>query len=88
MSRYVAKNMKSLQIDWNKVTQNRIVATSSMLSCMKFVKMLGLQTFLARKIQELRTEELHVASKVRWINVYYNSSGKSSDIAVEALIPI
>lgn len=82
MSRYVAKNMKSFQRDWNRATQHRVAATSTMLSSMKIVKMLGLQTVLADRIQELRTGELLVASKVRWINVYYNSSGKLSDIVV------
>ena len=82
MSRYVARNMKSRQRDWNRATQRRVAATSTTLSSMKIIKMLGLQKFLANRVQGLRMEELHVASKVRWINVYYNSSGETSSVVL------
>ncbi len=77
MSRFVAKHLQARQKAWNMATQNRIAATSSMLSSMKIVKKLGFQQNLTRRIQLLREEELWVASKLRWIMVYYNSSGLS-----------
>ena len=75
MSRFVAKHLQPRQKAWNNATQNRIAATSSVLSAMKVIKMLGLQRNLTHRIQELRKEELWVASKLRWIMVYYNASG-------------
>ncbi|TVY93597.1 ABC transporter [Lachnellula willkommii] len=59
---------------WNNATQNRVAATSSMLSAMKTVKMLGFQHCLSNRIHELRKEELFAASKLRWLMVYYNAS--------------
>jgi len=75
VSRYVAKNLQPRQKNWNIATQTRIGATSSMIGSMKVVKMLGLQRYLASRTQKLRAEELEVASKVRWMMVYYNASG-------------
>ena len=71
----MAKNLQPRQKAWNEATQRRVAAISSMLSSMKLVKMLGFQYHLARRAQVLRKEELQAASRVRWMNVYYNSSG-------------
>ena len=75
MSRFVAKNLQPRQKAWNHATQRRIAAISSMLSTMKVVKMLGYQSSLTSRIQELREEELWAASRLRWVTVYYNMSG-------------
>ena len=75
MSRFVAKNLRPRQKVWNVATQNRIGATSSFISSMKIIKMIGLQHNLTRRVQQLRKEELWVASKLRWVMVYYNASG-------------
>jgi hypothetical protein len=75
MSRFVAKNLQPRQKAWNSATQSRIAAISSMLSTMKVVKMLGYQSSLMSRIQELREEELWAASRLRWVMVYYNMSG-------------
>lgn len=75
MSRFVAKNLQPRQKRWNEATQRRIAATSSFLSSMKIVKMLGYQHALAARVQKLREEELFFASKLRWVMVYYNASG-------------
>jgi ATP-binding cassette, subfamily C (CFTR/MRP), member 1 len=77
VSRFVALNLRPLQKDWNNATQSRIAATSSVLSAMKVIKMLGIQPNLTNRIQELRKGELSVASKLRWVRVYYNASGLS-----------
>lgn len=80
MSRFVAKNLQPRQKAWNNATQSRIAATSSMLSSMKIVKMLGMQHNLTNRIQALRNDELFSASKLRWVMVYYNASGLSNTL--------
>lgn len=75
MSRFVAKHLQPRQKAWNAATQRRIAATSSFIIAMKVVKMIGLQQSLTNRVQKLREEELSVASKLRWIMVYYNASG-------------
>ena len=77
MSRYVAKHLQPSQKAWNIATQHRVAATSSMLSSMKVIKMLGLQDRVANRTRHLREEEMETASRVRWIMVYYNASGLS-----------
>lgn len=77
MGRFVAKNLQPRQKDWTNATQSRIAATSSVLSSMKIIKLLGMQHNLTDRIQDLRKEELFSASKLRWIMVYYNASGLS-----------
>lgn len=77
MSRFVAKHLQPHQKAWSNATQSRIAATTSVLSAMKDVKMLGLQHKLTHRIQQLRDGELWAASKLRWIMVYYNASGVS-----------
>ena len=78
VSRFVAKQLHPRQKAWNNATQSRVAATSSMLSAMKTIKLLGFQQYLSNRIQELRKEELYAASKLRWLMVYYNASGLSS----------
>ncbi|KAH8596734.1 putative ABC transporter [Bisporella sp. PMI_857] len=80
MSRYVAKHLAPRQKAWNNATQSRIAATSSMLSSMKIIKMLGFQHYITSRVQDLRKEELLAASKLRWIMVYYNASANALGI--------
>ena len=75
MSRFVAKHLQPRQKAWNSATQQRIGATSSVLSAIKGVKMLGIQHNLTDRIQDLREEEQLAASRLRWVMVYYNASG-------------
>jgi hypothetical protein len=75
MTRFVAKHLQPRQEAWNIATQSRIAATGAMLSAMKVVKMLGLQSHLTHRIEGLRKTELLEASKLRWIIVYNNASG-------------
>ncbi|KAF8851871.1 putative ABC transporter [Acephala macrosclerotiorum] len=85
VSRYVAKNLQPRQKAWNSATQSRVAATSSMLSSMKTIKMLGFQTYLSTRIRELREQELYAASKLRWMNVYYNASANALGIFSPAI---
>ncbi|TGO69831.1 hypothetical protein BOTNAR_0006g00170 [Botryotinia narcissicola] len=47
-----------------------------MMLSLVIVKMIGLQYSLTHQVQQLRKEELWVASKLRWVMVYYNASGQ------------
>ncbi|KAI8946261.1 putative ABC transporter [Xylaria longipes] len=85
MSQFVAKHLPPRQKAWNKATQNRIEATSSILSAMKAVKTEGFQYILMRRIQDLRREELWIASKLRWVIVYNNACANALGIFSPAL---
>ncbi|TGO29604.1 hypothetical protein BPAE_0013g00560 [Botrytis paeoniae] len=85
MSRFVAKHLQPRQKAWNAATQSRIGATSSLISSMKVVKMIGLQHNLTNRVQQLRKEELWVASKLRWVMVYYNASANALGIFSPAI---
>ncbi|KAJ5013713.1 ABC transporter atnG [Colletotrichum sp. SAR 10_99] len=74
MSKYLAQNLQSKQKDWNEATQKRLAMTTSMLSSMKGLKMLGVTNYAAGLVQHLRKQELHMASRVRWMMVAYNAS--------------
>ncbi|KAK4233232.1 P-loop containing nucleoside triphosphate hydrolase protein [Achaetomium macrosporum] len=85
MSRFVAKHLQPGQKAWNTASQHRVLATSSMLSSMKVIKMLGLQHCIVNCIRRLREEELQIASRVRWIMVYYNASANALGIFSPAI---
>lgn len=85
MSRFVAKHLQPRQKAWNTATQSRIASVSSLIGSMKVVKMIGLQHTLTNQIRKLRKEELRVASKLRWIMVYYNASANALGIFSPAI---
>ncbi|KAI8295000.1 Baeyer-Villiger monooxygenase [Colletotrichum sp. SAR11_240] len=63
MSKYLAQNLQSKQKDWNEATQKRLAMTTSMLSSMKGLKMLGVTNYAAGLVQHLRKQELEMASR-------------------------
>ncbi|KAK2778498.1 ATP-binding cassette [Colletotrichum kahawae] len=77
MSKYLAQNLQSKQRNWNEATQKRLAMTTSVLSSMKGLKMIGANRDAKWPIQELRDEELHMASRVRWMMVAYNASANA-----------
>ncbi|KAF4811049.1 ABC transporter atnG [Colletotrichum siamense] len=77
MSKYLAQNLQSKQKDWNEATQKRLAMTTSMLSSMKGLKMLGVTNYAAGLVQHLRKQELEMASRVRWMMVAYNASANA-----------
>ncbi|KAF2421220.1 putative ABC transporter [Tothia fuscella] len=85
MSRFVAKHLQPRQKAWNEATQDRIAATTSLLSSMKTVKMLGFQHRLTHHIRDLRKEEIQIASRLKWIMVYYNASANALGIFSPAI---
>ncbi|GJC81629.1 ABC transporter atnG [Colletotrichum liriopes] len=80
MSRYLAKNLQGRQKDWNAATQKRIAMTTSMLSSMKSLKMLGMASYTESLVQKLRFQELQMSKKVRWMMVAYNASANALGI--------
>ncbi|EHK26510.1 uncharacterized protein TRIVIDRAFT_188797 [Trichoderma virens Gv29-8] len=82
---YVTRDLHSAQTNWNQSTQDRVAATSSMIDSMKAIKMLGLKKRLSERIEKLRQRELELASKVRWMMVYYNACANSLGIFSPAL---
>ncbi|GKT70576.1 ATP-binding cassette containing protein [Colletotrichum tofieldiae] len=80
MSRYLAKNLQGRQKDWNAATQKRIAMTTSMLSSMKSLKMLGMASYTESLVQKLRLQELQMSKKVRWMMVAYNASANALGI--------
>ncbi|KAJ9155467.1 p-loop containing nucleoside triphosphate hydrolase [Pleurostoma richardsiae] len=86
MSRHVAGHLHPGQKAWNVASQTRIAATTIMLNSMKVVKMLGIESALAERIQRLRERELRTASKVRWLMVYANSAANALGIFSPAIV--
>ncbi|KAH6645218.1 P-loop containing nucleoside triphosphate hydrolase protein [Truncatella angustata] len=80
MSRYLAKTLQNKQKNWNLATQKRLAMTTSMLSSMKSLKMLGVTTYTESLVQSLRLRELDMAKKVRWMMVAYNASANALGI--------
>ncbi|OTA04131.1 MRP-type ABC transporter [Trichoderma parareesei] len=80
MSRYLAKNLQSKQKSWNEATQKRLSMTTSMLSSMKSLKMLGVAPYTEKLIRNLRLQELAMAKRVRWMMVAYNASANALGI--------
>ncbi|XDG06968.1 hypothetical protein ABKA04_006583 [Annulohypoxylon sp. FPYF3050] len=85
VSRYVAKNMRLKQGIWNEATQNRISMTSSVISAIRNVKLLGLQAVMASHIEGLRFNELSKANAVRWILFAYNASANANGMFAPVL---
>lgn len=50
---------------WNQAVQERVSITSSMLSQIKGLKMMGLTDYIAKLIQSLRASELELSKKFR-----------------------
>lgn len=56
-------------------TQDRISTTTTMLSAMKSVKILGVSDAVAGLVQKARVYEVERAKSVRWMMSLYNASG-------------
>ncbi|KAH8680546.1 ABC transporter [Xylariales sp. PMI_506] len=80
VSRYVARNLRSMQGSWNAATQNRITITGAVVGAIKNVKMLGLQGSAVSYIERLRGSEIEKAGRVRWMMLCYNISANALGI--------
>ncbi|KAF4121361.1 ABC-type multidrug transport system, ATPase and permease component [Geosmithia morbida] len=79
-SRYLAKNLQARQEAWNMGTQQRLATTTSMLSSLKSVKMLGLSDYIESLVSSLRKDELYMAERIRRMMVAHNASANASVI--------
>ncbi|KAI1461835.1 ABC transporter [Annulohypoxylon moriforme] len=85
VSQYVARNLRSRSGSWNEATQSRISMTSSAISAIKNIKMLGLQDAISTRIEKLRRNELHKANSVRWMSTAYNASANANGMFAPVL---
>ncbi|GLA96268.1 hypothetical protein AtubIFM57143_003733 [Aspergillus tubingensis] len=74
MSAYVAKHLEPRQKEWNTATQARIATTTSVLSGIKSLKMMGIEDAMQSLISQLREKELRLSERLRRILVAYNAS--------------
>ncbi|KAL2670523.1 hypothetical protein Neosp_014311 [[Neocosmospora] mangrovei] len=63
--------MDPATVKWNAAVQKRVGETSSMLSQMKGIKMMGLSDFFHGLVQSLRVHELKVSARARWLLVHF-----------------
>lgn len=61
---------------WLEAIEKRIAVTSQMLGAMKSVKMCGLTDVLKTRIQEMRSEELHISRRFRRLLIWNMGLGK------------
>ncbi|CAH0003934.1 unnamed protein product [Clonostachys byssicola] len=66
----ISPAMEPATVTWNAAVQARIGETSTVLSQMKGIKMLGLVDFAYKLIDGLRIHEVKVSAKYRWLLAY------------------
>jgi ATP-binding cassette, subfamily C (CFTR/MRP), member 1 len=76
LSRFTAQ----AQMQWVKVVQSRIDATSKIIGGMKAVKMLGLSNVMHHIIQTLRDTEVHTSLWFRKLTILGIALGKGSEV--------
>ncbi|KAI9048359.1 hypothetical protein LZ554_008151 [Drepanopeziza brunnea f. sp. 'monogermtubi'] len=62
---YISKLLPARQKTWNQAVQKRVGLTSTMLSNMKTVKMMGLSSYIATTLQAARITELDASGAFR-----------------------
>jgi hypothetical protein len=76
MSAYAAKHLENRQKSWNEATQSRIAATTSAIEGIKSLKMMGMEDAIQSQILHVRTNEIQLSKRLRWILVANNASGR------------
>ncbi|KAI8713576.1 hypothetical protein NCS52_01302400 [Fusarium sp. LHS14.1] len=71
LSGIISPAMDPATVKWNAAVQKRVGETSSMLSQMKGIKMMGLSDFFHGLVQSLRVHELKVSARARWLLVHF-----------------
>ncbi|KAI1774955.1 ABC transporter [Hypoxylon cercidicola] len=66
----VSKSAKAAQLRWVERVQERLKVTSSFLSNMKAVKMLGISPVMSSVVQKLRVDEINVSKAYRKLLVW------------------
>jgi ATP-binding cassette, subfamily C (CFTR/MRP), member 1 len=72
----IAGKMGPAKMAWNQGVQERVSATSSMLSQMKGIKMTGLAGFFSQHIQGLRDKEIKLSKTYRVATICLQFMGK------------
>jgi ABC-type multidrug transport system fused ATPase/permease subunit len=80
----ISPHMGPAKVIWNKAIQERVGETSSMLSQIKGVKMMGLTEFFNNRLLGLRSTELKLSTKFRWLLVQINGFATAS----QAITPV
>ncbi|PSR92117.1 P-loop containing nucleoside triphosphate hydrolase protein [Coniella lustricola] len=88
VSKYVAQHLKARQKSWTMATQDRIATTTTMLSSIKSVKILGVSNSVAGLVQKARVFEIERAKSVRWMMALYNASANALGIFTPAVTMI
>lgn len=84
----IAPKMGPAKASWNGAIQERVSDTSSMLSQMKGVKMMGLTDFFFARLRDMRAHELRLSVKFRWIQVYLHGLATSSTALTPVIVII
>lgn len=61
---------------WNKATQQRVAATSSVLGSIKSIRMMGFTKYVNKDVQELRDAEIQKSKTFRHFTVFLNVLGQ------------
>ncbi|KAJ3496303.1 hypothetical protein NLG97_g2757 [Lecanicillium saksenae] len=85
VSKYVAKNIRPRQRNWNEATERRIGALGAILGAMKSVKALGIKEALLSYVADLRRDELLRAGEKRLMDCQYNASANALGVFAPAL---
>jgi ATP-binding cassette subfamily C (CFTR/MRP) protein 1 len=69
--------MGARQVTWNQATQERITATSLVLSSIKSIKLMGFAKYIVTDIRRLRDNEIQKSRQFRKFTVVLNFIGKN-----------
>lgn len=84
-AKQISKHIGGRQKVWVDAVQKRISVTTSVLSEIKAIKMMGLSDVLTKKLQEYRVDETHRMAGFRWSIVYQNVVQNFPDAIAPAL---
>lgn len=76
---YISRLLPSRQKKWNQAVQERVALTSTMLSNMKTVKMMGFSKYIATTLQAARMTELAASAGFRRFTAVVNTIGTFPD---------
>lgn len=75
---WLSRRMGKRQATWNKATQERIAATSTILQAMKSIKVMGFAEYVSLDIRRLRDSEIYKSKLFRRLTVFINLLGVST----------
>ncbi|PGH27295.1 hypothetical protein AJ80_01005 [Polytolypa hystricis UAMH7299] len=82
----IARLMRPTQMIWNKAIQTRVAITSSALSQIKGIKIMGMTDYLSDEIQQLRIGELDLSKRFRMLTVWLSVVANISHQATPAVV--